>query len=365
LVISEGLSSPASQKLAHLLSESQRSRLIEKARDETLRHLTYLELLHRFGTAFEDANVPWVVLKGPVLTEMSYGDLARGYTDLDLLVPVGQLREAVRSLEGVGAVFADQNWPLIRQGKGELSMAMFGMPIVDLHWHLVFDRRVRERFRLSTEDLLERRRRVDLGGVRAWALEPTDFAIHVALHASFAGAQRLRRLLDIERTLTNQRPDWDLFVRRCREWRVGLPVCAMLNCAREVLGAAVPQEVLAELAHRPLERLLVRELGVWLPHGRLPGGRSVRIGLSRSLRDSSRATAGAFAGEIAQALADIMLPKRAARDHFHRCRYDPSGSEWFERYLALVTSADGWGHFVRTQRQDGLVSNPRDPTRDR
>jgi hypothetical protein len=216
--------------------------------------------------------------------------------------------------------------------------------MVDLHWHLVFDRRIRERFLLSTEDLLERRRRVKLGAVRAWALDPTDFAIHVALHASFAGAQRLRRLLDIERTLMNQTPDWDLLVQRCREWQVGLPVCAMLNCAREILGAEVPQGVLAELADGPLERLLVRQLGVWLPCGRLPGGRSVRVGLSRSLRDSSRATAGAFAGEIMQALTDIMLPKGVANRHRHRSAPDPSDWVWFERYLDMVSSADRWGH---------------------
>lgn len=344
LVISEGLSSPASHKLAHLLSPAQRSRLIARAREEALRHLAYLELLDKFGTALEEANVTWAVLKGPVLAELSYGDLARGYTDLDLLVPARQLREAVRALEAMGAELADQDWPMIRQGKGELSMAMFGMPLLDLHWHLVFDRRRRERFLLSTDDLLERRRQVHLGPVRAWALDPTDFAIHVALHASFAGAQRLRRLLDIERTLMNQTPDWDLFVQRCREWRVGLPVCAMLNCAHQVLGAAVPEEVVAELADGRLERLLVRELGAWLPGGRLPGGRSIRVGLSRSLRDSPRGTAGAFAREILQALADITLPRWGTCTRFRASTDDSSGQVWFEHYLARVTSADGWGH---------------------
>jgi hypothetical protein len=229
-------------------------------------------------------------------------------------------------------------------GKGELSMAMYGLPVVDLHWHLVFHRRIRQRFLISTEDLLERRRQVSLGGVRAWTLDPTDFAVHVALHASFAGAQRLRRLLDIERTLANQTPDWELFVRRCREWQVGLTVCAMLNCAREVLGAAVPQEVITELADGPLERLLVRQLGVWLPGGRLPGGRSIRVGLSRSLSYSSAATAGAFAGEIGQALATIMLPKRDPYTRFDRATGVSSGPAWFERYLAMVASADRWGH---------------------
>ena len=157
------------------------------------------------------------------------------------MVPAGQLRRAVDALEAAGAVVADQDWGRsLRSAKGELTLAVYGSPLIDLHWHLIYLGTTRERFMVPTDDLLERRRPAHLRGVNAWVLDPTDFAIHIALHASFQGAHRLRRLLDIERTLANHAPDWDVLVRRCRAWRVDLPVGVMLNTARETLGAVVP-----------------------------------------------------------------------------------------------------------------------------
>ena len=131
----------------------------------------------------------------------------------------------------------------------------------------------------------------------------------MALHASSQGAQRLRRLLDIERTLANQAPDWDTLVRRCRAWRVAFPVGVLLNASKETLGAEVPDEVVQELAGRPLERLLAHQLTGWAPSGRLPGGRSVKTGLSRSLRDSLFATSVQFGSESWRVLGSVVKTK--------------------------------------------------------
>lgn len=130
-----------------------------------------------------------------------------------------------------------------------------------------------------------------------WALDPTDFVAHVALHASSQGFQRLRRLLDIDRTLANEPPDWDALVQRCRAWRVALPVGAMLNAAGRTLGTPVPKEVVRDLAGGKPELLVMRQLSGWVPSGLLPGRRSVRTGLSRSLRDTLFATSVDFVGE--------------------------------------------------------------------
>jgi hypothetical protein len=57
-------------------------------------------LLGRFAVALDQAKVTSVALKGPVLAEFSYP-------------------------EGNGA-------------KGELTLTVHGLPMVDLHWHLVY-----------------------------------------------------------------------------------------------------------------------------------------------------------------------------------------------------------------------------------
>jgi hypothetical protein len=348
LSLFEGVAGPASEKLGPLLAPEQHDRLLRAVRQQVARNLGRLAWLHTFAAALEAANVTWVVLKGPVLAEMSYaGAVTRGYSDLDLMVPARQIRLAIKALEGAGAVVADQDWAfLLAIGKGELTMAIHQSPLIDLHWHLIYLRSARERFMISTDELLERRRRIQLRGIDAWTLEPTDFAAHIALHASSQGAQRLRRLLDIERTLANQAPDWDVFVRRCKNWRVALPVGAMLNSARHTLGAAVPEEVVKDLAGGPLERFVMRQLSGWQPSGRLPGGRSVRTGLSRSLRDTMSATAVEFATESWRTLRTLVRGDTSLAGDRRDNRHHPGCSTGFERFIEMVNSADCYGHLV-------------------
>jgi hypothetical protein len=183
-----------------------------------------------------------------------------------------------------------------------------------------------------------------LGPLEAWSLEPTDFAIHVALHASISGTQWLRRLLDIERTLANQPPDWDALVERCRSWRVGLPVSVALNRARETIGANVPDDVIAQLAGGNLQLFVVRHLSSWRPAGRLPVGGSVKNGVARSLRDNLVATTAQFAHETWDIVTKSLDSRHAngGRSNGHAGK-----SVDLDGYLDMVNSADRFGNLTR------------------
>ena len=337
LAIAEGVAGPAYARLSGLIPPEPYSRLATEACRDVVRHVAYLNLLGRFAATLDQAAVTWVVLKGPVLAEFSYPGIPRGYADIDLMVPPWQLRKAVNALHDAGAVVAELDWPrLVNRAKGELNLTVHGLPLVDLHWHLVYLRSARERWAIPTEELLLRRQRVRLKDVAGWSLDPCDFLVHLALHASFGATQQLRRLLDIERTIASRAPDWEALVRRCRAWRVGLPVSVMLNRAGRTLGAAVPEAVVAEIAGSGANRLLVRQLSEWVPSGRMPGGRSVRNGLTRSLRDGLLSTAREFVGESGQAIAQL-LPRAE--------RYRSSGtSAGLESYLKMVERTDRYGH---------------------
>lgn len=359
IAISEGLAGSANQRLGGLLPAGPGSRLAAEARRDAVRHLAYLGLLAKFAVALDQRQVTWVALKGPVLAELSYPQAPRGYADLDLMVSPRQLREAVSALEGAGAVVAEPDLPLVvDRAKGQLTLAVHGWPMVDLHWHLVYLRSARERWAIPTDDLLGRRQQVRLKDVDAWSLDPHDFLAHLALHASFGADQQLRRLLDIERTIASRAPDWEVLVQRCRAWRVGLPVSVMLNRARRTLGAAIPEEVVAELAGGRSNRLMVRHLSDWIPAGRMSGGRSVKNGLTRSLRDGLPATAGEFAGETRRAIVQMLRPRATEAQKPGHGEGGAGSPAEFESYLEMVERADRYGH-LRSARSLQLQRRPR------
>ena len=333
----QGVAGRASGALQPLLPSRPAARLLAQVRRETMRHLMALAELSRFGAALDAAAAPWVVLKGPALTELAYRGTCRFYSDLDLMVAPARMGEAVAALQGCGLDLREDDLaPLVRGAKGQLGLCGPERPTVDLHWHLLYKASARRRYRIRSAELLERRRQVQLGHTGAWVLEPTDFAAHIALHAAQSGAHRLRWLLDIERTLTNQPPDWDSFVQRCRAWRVGLPVSVALQRAAVTLAAPVPEGVVAALAGSYANRALVHELGKWAPAGHLPGGRSVVAGLTRSVRDTLSVTAGEMALEVRDLLARLAHPPAS---NGATGRSDPG----LRSFLDMVDSADEFG----------------------
>lgn len=359
LAVAQGVAGRASERLAPLLDGEHSAALLKRARQDGFRHLSLLAVLGELQAALEATSLTWVVLKGPVLAELSYGDVPRGYTDLDILVPANQLRKALESIRQVGGIVAEENWQeLVREGKGEILL-IFQNNAVDLHWHLVSEGGARQRYLVPSDELLGRRRQVRLGSVaQAWALEPVDFNIHIALHAAFSGAHRLRWLVDIERTVANQRPDWDALVRRCRLWRVALPVSVAFSRARQTLGADVPDGVIEDLAGSRFKRLLVHQLSEWVPAGNMPGGRSVRNGVARSLRDGLLATGAQFAGEAWQTVGDLVHPRLSNGPQLRVLKKPAPGvADGLETFMAMVDSADRVGHLRRRDLRS-LAASP-------
>jgi len=350
LALAQGVAGRAVERLGPLLPAAERGRLVSRARQDALRHLSWLGYLRQLGDALDDAGVTWVVLKGPALAELSYMGAPRGYTDLDLLVSPGHLERAVDTLARAGAQFAERNWPLLaKRATGEVLLALPGGEAIDLHWHLLNQPSARQRFQVPSGEILERRRRARLGDVEAWVLEPTDFALHVTFHASASGGHRLSWLLDVERTAANCSPDWELFVQRGRAWRAGMPLSVGLERARRALGAAIPEGVVAELAGTRLNSLAVRRLGEWLPAGRLPGGRSWRNGFTRCLRDSVPASVPDFARETWVALVQVLRPGWVGADDPKHLVEDVGGRPGFERYAEMARQADRYGRVSRKE----------------
>lgn len=320
------------------LSEPAATRLADAALADAGRHLGVIVALERLGNALQGG--PFAVVKGPVLVETSYAGIPRPYFDLDLLVPPSQFGSALERLEAAGAVLIDRNWDLLMQeGRAQLSLKDPATSLtIDLHWHLVNLARQRQTFAISTDELLERRGTVRLHSVAVPALDVTDRLIHYAVHAATSGGHRLVWLADLSRTMDADPPDWDELVRRSRAWRVDLLVAVMLARTEATFGVGTPAGVVGELAGDPVRRRLSRWLAVWEPGGRLPGGGSIRHGVTESLCGSLAATARLTTENGAAMVRRLWdrYPHWLDPDDPAHIEHDSGGTVGRERYLAGV-----------------------------
>ena len=225
------------------LAPETRAALQRRYDEAVRRHLQVTWELRQLVPILDGSGARWAIVKGPALAELAYGDAGmRSYADLDVLVEPRAFDRVLESLDAAGLRPLDRNWRTIRRlMRGELHFLLpSGVPL-DLHWHLV--NMYRGRMRIDTAGMLGRAERVTLGGVVAPTLDPTDGMLHLALHGTLSGADRLLWMKDIATAAAARPPDWDVLVERAVEWRIAAPVGFMLRRARAVLGAPVPAAV--------------------------------------------------------------------------------------------------------------------------
>ncbi len=236
---------PVYASVSGVVPNGVRAQLERLYRDEFARRLIAMANLRRSQQLLRGLDVPFLVLKGPVLSDVIYAQpRMRFYRDLDLVVPRRSFAVALAALEGEGAVVVDANWPYFLEhlaGQVDLSTN------VDLHWHFLFFEWFRQTTNVRMEDVFERARTVTVDGISIRTPDPADTLIHLAVHACLEGGKRLVWLKDIEQSVVNDRPPWDEVVERALDWRVNLLVGTMLMRSRYALAAPVPDDVIRRL----------------------------------------------------------------------------------------------------------------------
>ncbi len=230
-----------------------------------IRHLGIVGALHEVAALFDEAELRWLAMKGPVLSALYYDDIGdRGYSDLDLLVDHRDFSAAVRLLEAAGYRSAFKDWRLAeRMLIGQLEMCR-GSVRIDLHWQLHYDCDVRRPYGFRPHEMIGRRRRVVVSGAEVPTFDAVDTIVTLSFHAARSGGHSLVWSKDLERVLAADRIDPVEVVRVSRSARCGPAVGVMLARARDLLGAPVPDEVVEQLLPAPLS-LLERVAGVVSP----------------------------------------------------------------------------------------------------
>jgi hypothetical protein len=209
----------------------------------------------------EEADIPAVPFKGPVLAALAYGDVIhRECGDLDILV---HERDAARA----AALLEQQGYRLQGSGKiaFDLGAAEFLQPAsgvrVELHWEFNARRFV---FPLRAEDVWPRVRPADFQGHRILAFSPEDTFLYLTLHGAKHCWSSLKWICDLAE-LVRAAPslDWDAILQRAGEIGATRSCMLAMYLAVELLEAAVPaglvrtDSVVLTLAQRVEERLKI------------------------------------------------------------------------------------------------------------
>ena len=205
-------------------------------RQQLARHLRTMADLKAAATALDSAEIDWVLIKGPALARMWPRQDMREYHDLDLLVDRHRYAEALFVLSDIGTELIDRNWPMIRkQLRAELTLRLPHGTSLDLHWDPVNEMHLRREFQFDTEEMLHRRKTIDIGSTRVPTLDPVDTLLHLGYHTTSSGAYRLLWLADI-RAAAYRDLDWRQVLARAQQYHVDLPLALALDRAWRIFS---------------------------------------------------------------------------------------------------------------------------------
>jgi hypothetical protein len=217
--------------------------------DSARRNVRLYHQLSKVLKMLQNDGIPVIALKGVHLAEVVYGDLAlRPMDDMDLLVRTTDLSRIEAKLLEMGYVPPEnKSWYVENHRHFHYVLPNGGVP-VEVHWNIQSPTSL---FKLDVEKFWERAQPAAIAGIEVLVLSPEDLLLHLCLHVSFSHKFRIRLIsfCDISETVRYYRDemDWEQVQLRACQWGVGKYVYLTLHLARELLGAAVPDEVLDAL----------------------------------------------------------------------------------------------------------------------
>jgi len=247
--------------------EDAREKLQSRVRAQNLFTLSMTAELFRILQDFSGARIETILVKGPVISLLAYGDPAvRSYVDLDLLVRHRDIQGATQRMLALGFE-PDVPVSAIRAGKipGEYLFRRQGTQrAVELHTELTFRYYPRA---MRMEELFARKSQVMLDGREVPALNLEDELVLDCVHGAKHFWERLMWVSDVA-ALVVRHPeiDWKKAQQAAadvgaeRMLRVGILLGALL------LGVKLPAAIAEEAGRDRTSEDLCRQSASWLPY---------------------------------------------------------------------------------------------------
>ena len=231
---------------ADLISPSGQQLLREKVQVSAKNSLILLREMLRLYQLFEEAQIPAIPYKGPVLASLAYGSFAgREYSDLDFAVPQQYIPEAIAVLlaAGFSAGFDLREAHAGQHGfaPGQYSFTLDKQCIpVELHT----ERTLRYfPVPLDFQDLNRRMICVEIAGRSLRTFSVEDTLVMLCVHGAKHFWDRLAWIVDVAKLISVQPVDWALSMRIAAQAKSTRVLLLGLYLAHDLLGASLPQAV--------------------------------------------------------------------------------------------------------------------------
>lgn len=199
----ETLSAAGAAKLSE--KPEQLHKLQLQSQQLTGKTMQQIQLLAFLVADFQNAGIPVLSMKGPLLAAEIYSDPSlRHSNDLDLLVREEDFEAAKGRLLTVG--FVEEILPIMQSEKGRKIREKMGEDMhavfvkndlcVELHWRISF------RYPVSFQELWESREEKMLLGQTVSCLGKKENMIYLICHGAGHGFSRLRWLVDLYKLFT-------------------------------------------------------------------------------------------------------------------------------------------------------------------
>ena len=215
-------------------------------------------------TAFERKEIPALVLRGLLLAETIYKNIAlRPVADLYFLVPREHVSQVAKTLLELGF---ESRWPgpmprgnstelwFVKQTPGERRHLR--TLIVDIHQDITSSIRFKTTVKIRAEQVIMDARPVRIQGIKTLAMVPEDLILHLTLRHCF---ERIIRLCDIAEVLKAKRNEvrWEFLLEKAKENRIATNMYYTLCHAQRFLQTPVPREILEKLRPSWLRKTLL------------------------------------------------------------------------------------------------------------
>ncbi|MGB8322787.1 MAG: nucleotidyltransferase family protein [Candidatus Acidiferrum sp.] len=243
-----------------------REKLQARMRAQHLFTLSMTAELFQILNDFSATGIQTILVKGPVISLLAYGDSAiRSYVDLDLLVRHSDILTASQHMVALG-LEADVPESAIRAEKipGEYLFTRPGTQrIIELHTEHTFRHYPRP---MPIQDLYNRSRSLPLEGRQVPALSLEDELLLNCIHGAKHFWERLMWVADVA-ALVTRHPE----INWQQAWKAADTVGAQrmllvgLQLGVTLLGVKLPAEVTERIARDRKITSLCRQIAQWLP----------------------------------------------------------------------------------------------------